>query len=64
MVEQTLTAEFADAELAESAIGRLEVLGVPPGDIAKSSIVGSRVAVTARVEERLAEKAALILYSE
>ncbi len=61
MVEQTITAMFSDNELAESAIGRLEVLGVPARDIAKSSATGHKIEVTAKVEDRLAEKAALIL---
>ena len=56
MAAKTITTEFADDELADSAIGRLEVLGVPPRDITRSSAIG-RVTVTAKVEERLVEKA-------
>lgn len=41
--------------------GRLEILGVPSRDIAKSSAPGNRMTVTAEVDEQLAEKAALIL---
>lgn len=61
MVEQTITAMFPDNELAQSAIGRLEVLGVPARDISKSSASGNQIKVTAKVEHRLAEKAGLIL---
>jgi hypothetical protein len=59
--EQTIMAEFPNAERAENAVGRLEVLGVPPENISTSLTEDNHITVTARVEERLAEKAALIL---
>ena len=61
MPELTLTAEFPDALRAASVIGRLEVLGIPPRNITKTSAAGTRVAVSAKVEDRLAEKARQIL---
>jgi hypothetical protein len=61
MPEHTLTAEFPDALRADSVIGRLEVLGIPPRNITKTSAAGTRVAVSAKVEDRLAEKAREIL---
>jgi hypothetical protein len=61
MTEHTLTAEFPDAARADSVIGRLEVLGIPPRDITKIFAAGTRVAVSAMVEDRLAEKAREIL---
>ena len=61
MPELTLTAEFPDALRADSVIGRLEVLGIPPRNITKTSAAGARVAVSAKVEDRLAEKARQIL---
>lgn len=62
MSEQTLTAEFTNDERANSVIGRLEVLGVPSANISKSS-TADRIEVTARVEDRLIEKASEILKS-
>lgn len=61
MSEHTLKAVFPDALLAESAIGRLEVLGIPPPNIIKSPATGPCVAVSAKVEDRLVEKARDIL---
>lgn len=61
MPEETLTAVFTDAQLADSAIGRLEVLGVPSRSIAKATAIDKRVSVTAKVDDRLSEKARLIL---
>jgi hypothetical protein len=61
MIEQRITAEFPDDERADRAIGRLEVLGVAPENIAKSIAADNRISVTATVEDRLAEKASLIL---
>lgn len=64
MVKQTITAMFSDDELAESAIGRLEVLGVPARDISRASAAAHKIQVVAIVEDRLAEKAALILRAD
>ena len=62
MSDKLVKAEFLDEILAESAIGRLEILGIPPADISKTSSAGKEgVTVSARVEDRLAEKASLIL---
>jgi hypothetical protein len=61
MPEHTLTAEFPDAFRADSVIGRLEVLGIPPRNITKTSAAGTRVEVSAKVEDRLVDKARLIL---
>jgi hypothetical protein len=63
MSVRTMTAEFSDDRMAESAIGRLEVLGVPVRDISKALSEGDRIIVRASVEDRLVEKAALILNS-
>lgn len=61
MPEHILTAEFPDVARADSAIGRLEVLGIPSRNIAKTSVSEARVSVSAKVEDRLVEKAQLIL---
>lgn len=64
MSEETLTAVFTDAQLADSAIGRLEVLGVPSLSIAKTTEMDNCVSVSAKVEDRLSEKARLILQGD
>jgi hypothetical protein len=64
MSEETLTAVFTDPQLADSAIGRLEVLGVPSRSIAKTTAMDNFVSVSAKVEDRLSEKARLILQGD
>ena len=64
MPEKTLTAVFTDAQLADSAIGRLEVLGVPSRSIAKTTAMDNCVSVSAKVEDCLTEKAVLILQGD
>ena len=61
MPDQTLTAEFPDVSSADSAIGRLEILGVPRRIIHKASSTGTHITVSVEVEDRLAEKARHIL---
>jgi hypothetical protein len=60
MTPQSLSAEYEEPEMAESAIGRLEVLGIPSENITKMASFG-RVIVTAAVEDRLLEKAREIM---
>jgi hypothetical protein len=64
MSEHAITAEFPDVVLADSAIGRLEVLGVPSHNIIKTSAEGTRVAVSASVHDQLLEKARQILQGD
>ena len=64
MSEETLTAVFTDAQLADSAIGRLEVLGVPSRSIAKTTTIDNCVSVSANVEDRLSGKARRILQGD
>ena len=61
MAPQTVAAEFPNEDLADRAIGRLEILGVPPENIQKSRSFGTRIRVTASVEDRLADKARTIV---
>jgi hypothetical protein len=61
MLEHTLTADYPDDLRADSVIGRLEVLGIPMRNITKTSAAGTRVEVSAKVEDRLVEKARQIL---
>ncbi len=61
MLEHTLTADYPDDLRADSVIGRLEVLGIPVRNITKTSAAGPRVEVSAKVEDRLVEKARQIL---
>lgn len=56
----TLTGRFSNATLADSAVGRLEVLGVPQTHIITSS-TAEGIVVRAVVDGRLVEKARDIL---
>ena len=61
MSAQTITAEFDDFDNANSAVGRLEVAGVEPSNIVVKRSGVALVTVTATVEDRLYDKAKLIL---
>ena len=71
METQTIRAIFEDPADAESAVGRLEVAGVPVesiavsgGDTAASGIRAGGTVVTAQVDTALREKALGILSAE
>jgi hypothetical protein len=72
METQSITAVFAHMAEAESAVGRLEVAGIPavdirvlgPDPIAAGGPGDGRTVVTASVETRLIEKAMGILTGE
>jgi HSP20 family molecular chaperone IbpA len=61
MSTRTITAEFDDFDIANSAVGRLEVAGVDPKDITVKRSGVALVTVSAAVEDRLYDKAKLIL---
>lgn len=68
---KTINAAFADAERAKSAVGRLEIAGVPPESISVSQDPlsppehrDSETVVTANVDDAHYEKAAAILSDE
>jgi HSP20 family molecular chaperone IbpA len=64
MPARTITAEFDDFDHANSAVGRLEVAGVESSNITVKRSGVALVTVTANVEDRLYDKAKLILGAE
>ncbi len=64
MPNHTVTAEFKSTDSADSAIGRLEVAGVEAGNILVTRSERGCILVAATVEERLYEKAKLVLGAE
>ena len=64
MSARTITVEFHDFDQANSAVGRLEVAGIESSNITVKRSGVALVTVTATVEDRLYDKAKLILGAE